>query len=438
MSLRSDALAIYRAALTAADAAEAVHASWTAVSKHLATVPKDRIFLLALGKAAIPMADAIQYELGRSLDAGLMITKYGHAKHKAGRRARAAQRCAVLESGHPVPDASGVIAAQRVEDMLRQLNARDLLIVALSGGGSALLPAPVPGITLSQKQEATRLLLEAGAGISELNAVRKHLSRLKGGRLAALAYPASIVTLVLSDVIGDRLDVIASGPTAPDPTTYEDALNVLDRYGLLSRVPPAVRRHLKTASDETPKPGDPLFQNVHTLVVGSNRLALSSAAKTARKLGYRALILSSEFEGEARELGRMHAAVARSIVETGQPLRAPACVLSGGEPTVTVRGNGLGGRAQEFALSAAIDLEDLPNCLVASIGTDGSDGPTDAAGAIVTGATLAKGRALGRNARYYLARNDSYHFFEGNDALIKTGPTGTNVMDLNLILVRAV
>lgn len=391
----------------------------------------DRVFLVSAGKAATSMANAVHSRLSRKMDATIVVTKYGHG-------AGSPATCRLFEAAHPVPDRAGCQAVAAITDLLRTLNARDLLIVALSGGASALLCDPAPPIKLAKYRRTTDLLLRAGANISELNAVRKHISALKGGQMAALAYPATTVGLILSDVIGDPLDVIASGPTAPDPTTFADAIAVIERFRLMSKVPATVRAHLQHGLrgelPETPKPGDPVFAAVRNTVVGSNRLALEAGARVARRLGYHTAILASTFSGEARELGAAHAAILREVVTHDRPVRAPACILSGGEPTVTVRGDGLGGRAQEFALAAAIALAGLPSGLVLSAGTDGTDGPTDAAGAIATPDTLHRARASGIDAQSCLRRNDSYHFFSGLGDLVKTGPTGTNVMDVNILL----
>jgi len=366
------------------------------------------------------MANAVAQSLGRKVDDGIVVTKYGHGGNLDA-------KLQVFECAHPVPDKKGVEAAERLEQMLRELNARDLLICAVSGGASALLPAPTPGLTLAQKQNLTDRLLRAGADIHELNTVRKHISRLKGGRLAALAYPATVVGLLLSDVIGDDPGVIGSGPTSPDASTLEHAHAVMSKYGL----------RLPDAATETPKPGDEIFKNVRNMIVGSNRQALFAAAAEAKKRDYNPLILSSTMQGEAREVARVHAQVLREIRASGHPLKPPACVLSGGETTVSVRGNGKGGRNQEFALAAALEISDVRDVLVLSGGTDGTDGPTDAAGAIATGSTLSRAERLDLNPRDYLSRNDSYSFFEGLGDLIKTGPTGTNVMDVHLLFVEA-
>jgi len=308
-----------------------------------------------------------------------------------------------------------VEGARRILEIAHAAGPRDLLICLISGGASALLPAPVPGLSLAAKQEITRQLLNAGAAIHELNTVRKHLSLVKGGQLAAAAHPATVITLILSDVVGDHLDVIGSGPTVSDSSTIEQAEAVLRKFGV--SVPAGILR-------ETPK-----TIQVQNLIVGSNRLAIDAAARKAKELGYRTLVLSTSIEGETRDIARMHAAIAREI-----PLRRPACILSGGETTVTVRGKGLGGRNQEFVLAAAMELADMT---VFSAGTDGLDGPTDAAGAIADTRTLARARKLHLDPRQFLDNNDSYRFFEKVDGLIKTGPTGTNVMDVRILLLPA-
>jgi hydroxypyruvate reductase len=331
-----------------------------------------------------------------------------------------------------VPDERGVEGAKRIIELCAQATDRDLVVCLMSGGASALTPCPVPPITLEEKRQTTRLMLACGATIHELNALRKHISLFKGGQLAKFAAPAHIVSLILSDVVGDNLDVIGSGPTAPDASTFEDALAVLDKYELRDRVPKSVRQRLESNAEETPKPGDPLFRNVENTIVGSNQKSLEAAARSAKALGYKTLILASTIEGETRDVARMHAAIARQIRISGQPLKPPACIVSGGETIVTIRGEGKGGRNQEFALAAAIDIAGLENTLILSAGTDGTDGPTDAAGALADGQTLSRSKI---NAAGALARNDSYRFFAALNDLIITGSTGTNVMDLHLILV---
>lgn len=431
--MRDDALTIFRAILAAADAGEAIRRSWAGATRDVSPSSFERIFLIAAGKAACTMAAAVHSRLRNKINGTIVLTKYGHASG-------APPGCDVFQAAHPVPDEAGRSAASAIEELLRTLNRRDLLIVALSGGASALLADPVPDISLAEYRRTTDLLLRAGANIRELNTVRKHLSTLKGGQTAALAYPATVLSLILSDVIGDPLDVIASGPTAPDPATFRDAVAVLQRFNLIDRVPQTVRLRLQEGAAgriaETPKPGDLVFAAVKNVVVGSNRIALQAAARASRSLGYKTAILSSTFSGEARELGAAHAAILREVITADRPVPRPACILSGGEPTVTVRGDGKGGRAQEFALSAAIALEGIPDALILSAGTDGTDGPTDAAGAIATGETVTASAKLGLDARDYLARNASYDFFSALGGLVKTGPTGTNVMDVNIMLAR--
>jgi len=416
--LRRDALAIFRAALKAADPGEAV-------ARHLKRLDLSRfrdVYVIGAGKAGGSMAQAAERVLGRRITAGLINVKDGHTAKL--------RRIELNECGHPVPDERGVAGAERIAAIAEAAGKDDLVVCLISGGASALLPAPAPPITLAEKQAVTRLLLACGANIHEINAVRKHISRIKGGQLARLAAPAMVESLLLSDVIGDDLDVIGSGPTAPDATTFADAAGILAKYKLGDKAPASVRERIAAGAPETPKPGDPLFRRVRNTVVGSNRLALDAAARRAKELGYRTLVLSSEIQGETREIARMHAAIARELAHTGRPVRPPACIITGGETTVTLRGDGLGGRNQEFVLAAAIDIAGVPDVVVFSAGTDGSDGPTDAAGAIADGETLARKP----DARRYLDENDSYHYFEALGDLVKTGPTNTNVMDVRLIL----
>src|SRR5580704_6149185 len=421
--LRKQALAIFKAALRAADPGDAV-------ARHLEREDLTRyrhIYVVGAGKAGVSMARAAERVLGRRIAGGLLNVKYGHTAKL--------RRVELNECGHPVPDQNGVEGARRIAEIAAGAGAEDLVLCLISGGASALLPLPADPITLDEKQKTTKLLLASGADIHEINAVRKHISRIKGGQLARLASPAAVLSLLLSDVIGDDLDVIGSGPTAPDVSTFARARAILEKYGIFDRVPVAVRdrieRGVRGEIPETPKPHDPVFARVRNLVVGSNRLAVSQAFAAARELGFRALVLSTFVEGETREVARMHAAIAKEIVDSGRPLKPPACIITGGETTVTLRGEGLGGRNQEFVLAAAIDIAGLRNVVILSAGTDGSDGPTDAAGAI------ADGRTLERNplAPEFLARNDSYRYFEGLGDLIVTGPTNTNVMDVRLLLV---
>jgi len=438
VELRRTAQVIFLTGVRAANAYHAVNAHLRLDGPTLAAGRQryrietiDKIFVLGAGKASAVMAAAVERALGRRVTGGLINVKYGHTAPL--------KRIELNECGHPVPDAAGVAGARRIMEIARGAGENDLVICLISGGASALLPAPAPPITLEEKQQVTRLLLACGATIHEINAVRKHISEVKGGQLARLAYPARVLSLLLSDVIGDPLDVIGSGPTAPDASTFADALAVLHKYGLRERVPAAVRERLERGAageiPETPKADDPVFRRTQNLIVGSNRSAVDAAAKIARALGFRPLVLSTMIEGETREVARVHAAIVREILASGRPARPPVCLISGGETTVTLRGNGLGGRNQEFVLAAAIELAGMPHVVVLSGGTDGTDGPTDAAGAVADGATLARAERIGLDARKMLAENDSYHFFEPLGDLIKTGPTNTNVMDLRLLLV---
>jgi glycerate 2-kinase len=416
--VRKHALQIFRAALEAADPYAAVlrHLQFDgrtliAGRRRYRMADFDRVQVIGAGKATAAMARAVERVLGRRIAGGMINVLDGGASKL--------RRIDLNPAGHPIPDERGHQGALRILEIARAAGPRDLLICVISGGASALLPAPLAGNSLAAKQAITQQLLLSGANIHELNAVRKHMSAIKGGRLAAAAYPAHVLGLILSDVIGDDLDVIGSGPTVGDPSMAVEAECVLRKYGVSAG-----------PLEETPKPGDPRLARVQNLIVGSNRLAMDAAASKAKELGYRTLVLSSSIDGETRDIARMHAAIAREI-------RArPACILSGGETTVTVRGKGLGGRNQEFVLAAAIALAGHP-CTIFSAGTDGLDGPTDAAGAIADEKTLARAQVLKLDAREFLRDNDSYHFFEPLDALVKTGPTGTNVMDVRILLIPA-
>ena len=409
MTKRTQARQIFNAALKAADPKAAVLAHLSADEPLLRRAK--RIFLLGAGKASAPMAQAVEKVCGRRIAAGCIVVKDGHT---------APLRYAeIRESGHPVPDERGVAAAQRIAEIAAEANAEDLVICCISGGASALMPLPAPGVTLGEKQAITRQLLASGANIHEMNAVRKHLSAIKGGQLAQLAAPAPVLTLILSDVIGDDLSTIGSGPTAPDPSTLADVAAIFYRYGITHPLP----------DRETPKK----LSNVTNRIVGSNAQSIRAAAAKAKELGYKPLILSTTIEGETRDVARMHVAIARECLRSGHPAKAPVCILSGGETTVTLRGSGKGGRNQEFALAAALDLENEPRILVLSAGTDGTDGPTDAAGAFATSATAKDSRA----ARAALDANDSYPYLQQTEDLLITGPTRTNVMDVRILLVTA-
>jgi hydroxypyruvate reductase len=435
--IRRDAEEIFNAGLYAADPYLAIKRH-VRLDEHRLSVADvayslddyDRAFIVGAGKASARMAHALEELLGNRVAAGVVNVKYGYAVPL--------RVAAVHESGHPVPDDAGERGTRGIVDLARMAGERDLIFCLISGGGSALLPCPADGITLGDKQQTTQILLDCGASIREINAIRKHISKVKGGRLAKLAFPAAVISLILSDVIGDSLDSIASGPTVPDSTTFADCMRIIRRYEIEDRIPLPVLRLLQRGArgevEETPKIGNPAFQKVHNLIIGSNRLALAAAQRKAVELGYKSLLLSSFIAGETRIVAAVHGAIAKEIAATGNPMDRPACVISGGETTVTIHGSGLGGRNQEFALAAASEIAGLENVVILSGGTDGSDGPTDAAGALVDGETLARANALGLDANAFLDNNDSYHFFQSLGDLLITGPTFTNVMDLRIIL----
>ena len=391
----------------------------------------ENIYIIGIGKAAAAMAQTLEKILGDHLTEGIIIVKYGHALSM--------KKVHVIEAGHPVPDEAGYKGAQECAKILQRSGNKDLLFFLISGGGSALFPYPVEGLTLADIQKITSLLLEAGADIQEINTLRKHLSRVKGGRSAQLAYPATLITLILSDVIGDKLESIASGPTVPDTSTFTDCLKILAKYNIRERLPSGVveifKKGVRGEIEETPKPGDPLFDKTKNLIIGNNFQAVKAACLKAEEHGYKSLILSTFIEGETRDAAKIHAAIAKEIHRSGNPIKPPACVLSGGETTVTISGRGKGGRNQEFVLAAAIEITGMENMIVFSCGTDGTDGPTDAAGAIADGTTVTRAMNMGMDPADYLKTNDSYHFFKHLNDLIITGPTYTNVMDLRIILV---
>lgn len=436
--LREDALEIFQVGLNAVDPKAAVRRFLRLDGDVLAIGEEsydlssfENIYAVGAGKASAAMAQALETILGDRLKAGVINVKDGHAVQL--------QTVRVNEAAHPVPDESGIQGTKEIIQLLQRSTEKDLIICLLSGGGSALLPCPAPGLSLNDKQQTTQLLLDCGATIHEINAVRKHISAIKGGRLARFAYPSRLVSLILSDVIGDDLDIIASGPTVPDRNTFSDCIRCLKKYDLLDKVSTTVKQFLLEGTEgriaETPAEGDPAFQLTQNEIIGSNILAVRAAARKSRELGYNPLILSTMIEGETRDVAKVHAAIAKEIIKTGNPIERPACLVSGGETTVTIRGDGLGGRNQEFALAAAMEITGLDDVVILSGGTDGTDGPTDAAGAIVDSETIRTAHSLGLDANRFLERNDSYHFFQRMGDLIITGPTLTNVMDLRLILV---
>lgn len=392
-----------------------------------------KVWVLGAGKAAAPMGQAIEKVLGDYLSGGFLATKYGHSLPL--------KKIEIAEAGHPLPDANSVASADRILALADQVAPNDLVLCLLSGGASALAVSPAEGIDLESKLECTRLLLNSGASIFELNAVRKHLSNLKGGKLARILAPARIICLVLSDVVGDDIGTIASGPLAPDPTMYFDCIEILQRLDILKKMPEAVRKRFELGAarllEETPKANEKIFKRIQTVIVGSNAIACSAAVREAKRLGYHTIALTSRLEGDNAEAARLHMSILKEIVFQARPLRRPACVISGGETTVRISGNGMGGRNQEFALHCARQLAQLPApCLVASLGTDGTDGPTDAAGALADNSTLARSMKYGANfLNQCLQDNNSYFFFDRLGDLIFTGPTRTNVMDLHIFLV---
>lgn len=397
----------------------------------------ERILVVGGGKATARMAQAVEALLGERIAGGVVVVKTGHTA--------VLKIIEQVEAAHPVPDADGEAGARRILDLVQGADVKTLVLCLLSGGASALLVAPAEGVTLQDKQTATGLLLRAGASIAELNAVRKHLSALKGGRLAQAAYPATVLTLLLSDVIGNRLDVIASGPTAPDESTFADALTVIAGYGLRERMPPRVIAHLEQGADgnlvETAKADERCFEHVRNVIVGALGLALDAAKEKAAQLGIAAEIVADDLQGEARVAAHLLAQRARTTLAAMRPGER-RCLLWGGETTVAVTGAGKGGRNQEFALALALEIDGLNGVTMLSAGTDGNDGPTDAAGALVDGNTAARARAMGIDPSAYLNNNDSYNFFKQYDAHSSvyshfiTGPTGTNVMDIQLFLLE--
>jgi glycerate 2-kinase len=394
------------------------------VPPHLPAAPKGRTVVVGAGKAAAAMARAVEQNWHGPLG-GLVVTRYGHGIP--------CERIEVIEASHPVPDAAGARAAERILASVKSLTSDDLVLCLISGGASALLALAAPGLTLADKQQVNKALLKCGATISEMNCVRKHLSAIKGGRLAAAAYPAKVVTLVISDVPGDDVSIIGSGPTVPDPTSFADARAVFEKYKLA--LSPALAARF-ASKDETPKPGDPRFAGAETILIARPQDALEAAAAVARTAGYQSVILSDSLEGEARDVALVHAGIARQIVSHGQPHRAPAALISGGETTVTVRGSGRGGRNAEFLLALAVALDGHPGIHAIACDTDGIDGTEDNAGAIAGPDSLARGRAKGLDAKAMLANNDGYGFFAGIGDLVVTGPTRTNVNDFRVILVE--
>jgi glycerate 2-kinase len=438
-TMRRDAIEIFNAGISAVKPDQAILNHCRLDNNHLIVGPNqydlnrcDHIYVIGAGKATAIMAKTIEQLLGNRIDQGCIIVKYDHTVKL--------DRIRIHQAGHPLPDENGVAGAKEILKLARKAGSTDLIICLISGGGSALMPLPAKGISLTDKQTATDILLHCGAPIYAINTLRKHLSALKGGQLARIAAPAQMLTLILSDVIGDDLEVIASGPTAPDPTSFADCLKIINLYGLINKMPSNIIDHIKlglvSQQLETPKPENSFFKNVRNIIIASNREAIHGAQSHAKDLGYNSLILSSMIEGETREVARVHLAIAKEIIQSANPIPPPACLISGGETTVTIKGSGKGGRNQEFALAAATDLGTKGQIVVLSGGTDGTDGPTDAAGAISDTATLLRANAEKMDPNVFLKNNDSYNFFLKLNDLLITGPTHTNVMDLRIILVR--
>lgn len=437
--LRTSILAVLEAALAAVDPYRAVRAVLQREDDHLIVQQRqynlndyNRIFVIGAGKAGAPMAQAVEEVLGERIDAGLVVVKTGHGAPT--------QKVELVEASHPIPDETGVQAGRRLLALADNATADDLVIALLSGGGSALLEAPADQLTLADFQALTHALLACGATINEINALRKHCSAVKGGQLARAVAPAKLITLVLSDVVGSPLDVIASGPTVPDGSTWQEAWAVVEKYDLAEQLPGVIVKRLRAGLageiPDTPKPGDPLFAATQTLVVADNRVAAQAAAAQARALGFNPLLLTTYLEGEASVVARLAVALAKEVQASGQPIAKPACLILGGETTVTLGSNpGQGGRNQELALAAGLALQGTEGITVVSLATDGSDGPTDSAGGMADGATVQRGAVLGINAAEHLRRHDAYPYLQAVHDLLVTGPTQTNVNDLIFVFV---
>ncbi len=390
-----------------------------------------KVIVIGTGKAAASMASALEDIISDYISDGIIVVKDGHGL--------LLKKIKVHEAGHPVPDKRGILGTNKIISLIKDTTESDLVLCIISGGGSSLFISPADGISLIDKQKTTKLLLACGANIHEINTVRKHLSNVKGGRLAFYVYPATLVSLILSDVVGDNLDIIASGPCIPDRSTFDNAKQILKNHNIWHKIPFSVKNHINSGRtgkiDETPKPGNIVFNKTLNVLVGSNFGSLNAAAKKARQLGYTPLILTSKAEGEAKEIAIFYAAIAKEIISSGNPSPPPVCILSGGETTVTVKGCGKGGRNTEFTLAAAIALKNTPNVTILNGGTDGTDGPTDAAGAMADQTTLYKASVLKLDPVKYLNENNSYEFFKKLNDLIITGPTRTNVMDIYMLLI---
>ena len=393
-----------------------------------------RIIVIGAGKAGVPMASAIDQILGSRITSGVVIVKEGHLDPSKDIKL---SRIKVIEAGHPIPDQRNIVASTELLSLIRGLHDDDLVICLISGGGSSLFTVPSAGVSLSDLQAANRLLLECGASINEINTIRKHVDDIKGGGLARFALPATVITLIMSDVIGDYPEIIASGPTVGDPSTYRDAMRILTKYQIIDHIPGSIKNLLASGNagmiPETPKPGDDIFNLVNNVIIGNNRKAVQAAYEAARDAGFDSIVLTTTLHGEASQVGKMLSGIAADIAISRTPSSQRICLIAGGETTVTLRGSGLGGRNQELALGSVTGLAGIDNIILATLATDGGDGPTDAAGAVVAGNTYMLGMNIGLDPLDYLSRNDAYNYFDPLGDLIKTGPTLTNVNDLVLI-----
>lgn len=437
-SLQKNAIEIFHAGLRAAepDICMQEHIQLTGnilkIGKRIYDLDKFKhIYVIGFGKASGFMAVILEKLLNERIKAGIVNVRYG-----------CAMPCKIVrvnEAGHPIPDNAGIQGTHEIIHLLREMEENDLVFCLISGGGSALFELPCEGISVEELQITTEMLLKSGARIDEINAIRKHLSKVKGGHLVKLC-KGKIVSLIVSDVVHDSLDTIASGPTSPDYSTFQDCEKIFRKYKLSQKVPASIKEHIQRGLDgkiqETPKITDIIFTKVHNMIICNNRTALHASCKKAAKLGYHPSILSSYIQGEAQEVAKVFGAIAREIHASGNPVKRPACIIAGGETTVTVKGNGLGGRNQEFTLSAAMEINGLNNTVILSAGTDGIDGTTDAAGAIADGSTILRAKKKHMNPEAYLADNNSYSFFKILHDLITTGPTTTNVMDIMLLLIE--
>ncbi len=440
MTLRTDALGALKAAIRAADP-EAFVREKARLRGSMLIIGHvkldlshfDRILVLGGGKASLGLAVGVERLLGHRITDGLVnVPEYLLDKART-------HRVRFNAASHPIPSGQGVQGVEKMLELVGRPSTRDLIICLISGGASAMMPLPAIGVGLRDKQEVTRLLLTSGAGIGEVNTVRRHMSRVKGGRLAEKLYPATILSLIVSDVVGDRLEDVGSGPTAPDPSTYADARKVLEKHRVWRKIPKAIQdiieKGMAALVKETPKPGSEIFRQVHNIVVGDNTKPCAAAAETLREKGYRTVVLTRRLEGEARQVGQVLSSILSDQNEGRFSLRRPLALVAGGETIVTVKGTGVGGRSQELVLAAALGIQGLSNVVVASVGTDGFDGPTDAAGAVADGSTVTRALKKGLDPKGFLENNDSYSFFKELEDLIITGPAGTNVNDITVALV---